>query len=193
MNHTGHVVGGMIAGGAVCFLASTTGDVELGWGILNEMAESPLSPNQNTMTLFGLFTTTLFLALFPDLDVQSVSQRWFFRIVFVLMAIMHFSGRHDLFIIVAFCAILPVLHQHRGWTHWKITPWLIALFLAIVQEYFHAQQRSYGGFAWGNVLELLERYWIFVVACVAGHYMHLFLDARSMRWLKFISNDANHH
>ena len=47
MNHTGHVVGGMIAGGAVCFLASTTGDVELGWGILNEMAESPLSPNQN--------------------------------------------------------------------------------------------------------------------------------------------------
>ena len=183
----------MIAGGAVCFLASTTGDVELGWGILNEMAESPLSPNQNTMTLFGLFTTTLFMALFPDLDVQSVSQRWFFRIVFVLMAIMHFSGRHDLFIIVAFCAILPLLHQHRGWTHWKITPWLIALFLAIVQEYFHAQQRNFGGFAWGNVLELLERYWIFVVACVAGHYMHLFLDARSMRWLKFISNDANHH
>ena len=30
MNHTGHVIGGMIAGGAVCFLASTTGDVELG-------------------------------------------------------------------------------------------------------------------------------------------------------------------
>ena len=193
MNHTGHVVGGMIAGGAVCFLASTTGDVELGWGILNEMAESPLSPNQNTMTLLGLFTTTLFMALFPDLDVQSVSQRWFFRIVFVLMAIMHFSGRQDLFVIVAFCAILPVLHQHRGWTHWKITPWAIALFLAVVQEYFLAQQRSYGGFAWGSVLELLERYWIFVVACVAGHYMHLFLDARSMRWLKFISNDANHH
>ena len=193
MNHTGHVVGGMIAGGAVCFLASTTGDVELGWGILNEMAESPLSPNQNTMTLLGLFTTTLFMALFPDLDVQSVSQRWFFRIVFVLMAIMHFSGRQDLFVIVAFCAILPLLHQHRGWTHWKITPWAIALFLAVVQEYFLAQQRSYGGFTWGNVFELLERYWIFVVACVAGHYMHLFLDARSMRWLKFISNEANHH
>ena len=193
MNHTGHVVGGVIAGGAVCFLASTTGDVELGWETLNEMAESPLSPTQNTKTLLGLFMTSLFMALFPDLDVQSVSQRWFFRIVFVLMAIMHFSGRQDLFVIVAFCAILPVLHQHRGWTHWKITPWAIALFLAVVQEYFLAQQRSYGGFAWGNVLELSEHYWIFVVACVAGHYMHLFLDTRSMRWLKFISNDANHH
>jgi hypothetical protein len=43
------------------------------------------------------------------------------------------------------------------------------------------------------VLELLERYWLFVVACVAGHYMHLFLDAPSMRWLKFISNDSSHH
>jgi hypothetical protein len=40
MNHTGHVVGGMIAGGAVCFLASTTGDVELGLETLNEMAKS---------------------------------------------------------------------------------------------------------------------------------------------------------
>ena len=193
MHHTGHVVGGIIAGGAVCFLASTTGDVELGWETLNEMAESPLSPTHNTKTLLGLFMTSLFMALFPDLDVQSVSQRWFFRIVFLLMAIMHFSGRHDLFVIVAFCAILPVLHQHRGWTHWKITPWAIAVFLAIVQEYFLSQNRSIGGFSWGNVWELLERYWLFVVACVAGHYMHLLLDARSMRWLKFISNDANHH
>lgn len=193
MNHTGHVVGGMIAGGAVCFLASTTGDVELGLETLNEMAKSPLSPTQNTKTLLGLFLTSLFMALFPDLDTQSVSQRWFFRIVFLLMTIMHFNGRHDLFVIVAFCAILPVLHQHRGWTHWKITPWAIAFFLAVVQEYFLAQKRNFGGFSLENVWELLEHYWLFVVACVAGHYMHLFLDARSMRWLKFISNDANHH
>jgi len=193
MNHAGHLVGGIIAGGAVCFLASTTGDVELGWETLNEMSESPLSPTQNTKTLLGLFMTSLFMALFPDLDTQSLSQRWFFRIVFVLLGIMHFSGRHDLFVIVAFCAILPVLHQHRGWTHWKITPWAIAVFLAIVQEYFHAQQRTYGSFEWGNVFELLERYWLFVVACVAGHYIHLLLDARSMRWLKFISNAADHH
>ena len=170
MNHTGHVVGGSIAGGAVCFLASTTGDVELGWETLNEMSESPLSPTQNTKTLLGLFMTSLFMALFPDLDIQSVSQRWFFRIVFVLMRIMHFAGRYDLFVIVAFCAILPVLHQHRGWTHWKITPW------AITNDYTN-----------------LKNSMLFVVACVTGHYMHLFLDARSMRWLKFISNDANHH
>ena len=193
MNHTGHVVGGIIAGGAVCFLASTTGNVELGWETLNEIAESPLSPTQNTKTLLGLFMTSLFMALFPDLDTQSISQRWFFRIVFLLMTIMHFNGRHDLFVIVAFCAILPVLHQHRGWTHWKITPWAIAFFLAVVQEYFLAQKRNFGGFSLENVWELLKHYWLFVVACVAGHYMHLFLDARSMRWLKFISNDANHH
>ena len=82
MNHTGHVVGGMLAGGAVCFLASTTGDVQLGWETLSEVAESPLSPTQNTKTLLGLFSTALFMALFPDLDIQSVSQRWFYRIVF---------------------------------------------------------------------------------------------------------------
>ena len=193
MNHSGHVIGGIIAGGGICFLASITGDVEIGWEILDEIKDSPLSPTQNTKTLLGLFSTALFMALFPDLDIQSVSQRWFYRIVFLLMLILHFNGKYDLFVIVAFCSILPVLHQHRGWTHWKITPWVIAVFLAVVQEYFLAQERTYGGFSWGNVLELLERYWLFVVACVAGHYMHLILDARSMRWLKFISNDANHH
>ena len=31
MNHTGHIVGGIIAGGTVCFIASVTGDIELGW------------------------------------------------------------------------------------------------------------------------------------------------------------------
>ena len=98
MNHTGHVVGGIIAGGAVCFLASTTGDVELGWETLNEMSESPLSPTQNTKTLLGLFMTSLFMALFPDLDIQSVSQRWFFRIVFVLLGIITgLYGIHRLF------------------------------------------------------------------------------------------------
>jgi len=85
MNHSGHVVGGILAGGAVCFLASTTGNVELGWETLTEVTKSPLSPTQNTKTVLGLFTTTLFMALFPDLDIQSVSQRWFFRIVFVLL------------------------------------------------------------------------------------------------------------
>ena len=193
MNHSGHVVGGVLTGGAVCYLASATGNAEFSWEALREITESPLSPTQNTKTVFGLFTTTLFMALFPDLDIQSVSQRWFYRIVFVLLGVMHFTGRQELFVIVAFCAVLPVLHQHRGWTHWKVTPWVIALFLAVVQEHFLAQERINGEFALDNVLELLQHYWLFVVACVAGHYMHLFLDARSMRWLKFISNDANHH
>ena len=40
MNHTGHVAGGIIAGGAVCFIASLTGDVELGWDTLNELKDS---------------------------------------------------------------------------------------------------------------------------------------------------------
>ena len=33
MNHAGHVVGGLLTGGAVCFLASTTGDVQIDWEI----------------------------------------------------------------------------------------------------------------------------------------------------------------
>jgi hypothetical protein len=193
LNHAGHVAGGIVAGSLVCFLAYSTGDVKIGFEVLNEISDSPFSPTENTKTLFGLFATALFMALFPDLDIQSITQRWFYRAVFVLLGIMHFTGRHDLFVVISFCAVLPVLHQHRGWTHWKITPWVIAIFLATVQEYFHAQQRNYGSFEWVKVLGLLEQYWLFVIACVTGHYVHLILDARSMRWLKFISNDSNHH
>ena len=41
MNHSGHVIGGIIAGGGICFLASITGDVEIGWEILGEIKDSP--------------------------------------------------------------------------------------------------------------------------------------------------------
>ena len=76
MNHTGHILGGVIAGGVVCLIAKATGNVEFGWNTLNEIMDSPLSPTQNNRTVLGLFLTTLFMSLFPDLDVHSVFQRW---------------------------------------------------------------------------------------------------------------------
>ncbi len=55
MNHTGHILGGVIAGGVVCLIAKATGNVEFGWNTLNEIMDSPLSPTQNNRTVLGCF------------------------------------------------------------------------------------------------------------------------------------------
>ena len=102
-------------------------------------------------------------------------------------------GRLDLFVVLAFGALLPLIHRHRGWTHWKVTPWVVSLFLASAHEYLVTRDAWFRSFSPGGVWEAMERYWPFVFACVAGHYTHLLLDSRSLKWLPFIRNPADHH
>jgi hypothetical protein len=193
MNFRGHVTGGFLAGATVCTAAVASGYVPWDSDALEHFLDSPLPLEGAIPLLLGLFGVTVFMSLFPDLDTASVPQRWFYRIVFVLLGVSYFTGHHDLFAVVAFLSPLPLIHKHRGWTHWLITPWLIAMLLAAVHEYLRIKDSLFSGFQWEQVLELLQTYWLFVVACVIGHYMHLLLDSRSIRWLPFIRNESDHH
>ncbi|HIF69217.1 MAG TPA: hypothetical protein EYQ29_07865 [Candidatus Lambdaproteobacteria bacterium] len=193
MNFRGHLNGGLLAGAITASVAVTTKYVSLSPEAFQHFTGNPLHWQGEVQTLIGLFLATLFMALFPDLDTASVPQRWFFRGMFVLLAFLFFTRQMELFAILAFVSLLPVMHKHRGWTHWKITPWVIALFLAVVFEYFRAKDSWAQGFSWQRVWEFLQQFWMYVFACVLGHYTHLLLDSRQIRWLPFIRNSTNHH
>ncbi|MGK5094683.1 hypothetical protein WDW89_22065 [Deltaproteobacteria bacterium TL4] len=193
MNFSGHFAGGIVAGGGITLVAIASQAVVLNAETLNQLVNNPLNAHNSIVVWMGLFLTTVFMSLFPDLDTGSIPQRWFFRIVFILLIFLYFKKWMDIFAVVAFSALLPVVHKHRGWTHWKITPWLIALFLGIILEYFRAKASWFQGFSWGNVEGLLRKYWLYVVACITGHYTHLLLDSRHVKWLPFISNSREHH
>ncbi|MBF0237396.1 MAG: metal-dependent hydrolase [SAR324 cluster bacterium] len=193
MNFKGHAFGGGITGIGVAGLAVFSGAIPVTPEVLKQIMNAPLQHMNPVLMLLSIFAVTWFMSLFPDLDTASVPQRWFFRIMLIILGILYVKRQMDLFALVAFSVLLPVIHKHRGWTHWKITPWLVSAFLAIVYEYFRVQDAWFASFSWHNVLAFLKQYWIFVVGCVAGHYTHLFLDSRSVKWLPFISNSTNHH
>jgi hypothetical protein len=193
MNFQAHLQGGLVAGSIAVSVALGTGYAEWHNDAWQRFLDSPLNFEQPISLLLSLFVTALFMALFPDLDTTSVPQRWFFRGMFILLAILYFQKELEIFCLLAFVTLLPVMHKHRGWTHWKVTPWLVALFLAIIWEHFRVQDTMRERFSWENVWGTLYGSRAFVFACVLGHYTHLLLDSRRIRLLPFIRNKPQHH
>jgi len=192
MNFKGHITGGTLAGVGVAGLAIVSGYSPLNQAVLQQFIETPFSLDNSITTLAGLFLITCFMSLFPDLDTTSIPQRWFYRLLFVCQGVLYYQKKLDWFALLAFLSILPVVHKHRGWTHWKITPWLISVFLAAVYEYFQVRDAWFREFNWENVLQFLQIYWMYACACIIGHYTHLLLDSKSPL-LTFLRNDKNHH
>ena len=193
MNFQAHLQGGLVAGSIAVSVALGTGYAEWHNDAWQRFLDSPLDFEQPISLLLSLFVTALFMALFPDLDTTSVPQRWFFRGMFILLAILYFQKELEIFCLLAFVTLLRVMHKHRRCTHWKVTPWLVALFLAIIWEHFRVQDTMRERFSWENVWGALYSSRAFVFACVLGHYTHLLLDSRRIRLLPFIRNKPQHH
>ncbi len=188
MNFSGHIAGGVGAGLAAGAVALGFGDElgahteEIGGVVVGRAAYG-----------WACFLTALLMSLFPDLDTASIPQRWFLRGMFAALVAALYFQQTALFVVLAFAALLPLIHRHRGWTHWRVTPWLIAFFLAVSHEYAVTRGLWFGSFQWNRAVDLVAAYWPFVFASVLGHYTHLVLDSRSIKWLPFINNPAGHH
>ena len=68
MNFKGHLTSGVVVGVGIAVGAVDYGYID----------------GDDLQTQAAVAGTTLFFALFPDLDTSSVPQRWFFRLVFLL-------------------------------------------------------------------------------------------------------------
>ena len=178
MNFSGHLVGGVLAGGAVVALAVITRNTFVEVDSVNQLFSRQAWLSGDTKALTALFLITCFMALFPDLDLPSIQQRWFYRVVLVVLVVLFFMGQGEVFALVAILVLLPVIHKHRGWTHWPITPFLIAIMMALIFEYQRSTKSWGGGFSVDNVFLYLKTYWMYVIGCVLGHYTHLLLDSK---------------
>ncbi len=143
---------------------------------LQKILERPYQTDGDLPLLSGLFLLTLFMSLFPDLDSASVLQRWFYRIILIILIGLFFTGQTGLFAAVTFVSLLPLLHRHRGWTHSKFTPFILAILFAAILEFNRSANALTGQFSPGNMVDWFYTYWIYVLACVAGHYTHLLMD-----------------
>ena len=189
MNFGGHAMGGVVAGFAAAAVAGVAGAGSGAPAMFGEL-EEVLGTGAFSAGCFG---AAFLMALFPDLDTASIPQRWYLRIMFAGLVASVLAGWMELFVVLALVALLPLLHHHRGWTHWRLTPWGVAFLLAVAHEYADARASWFSSFSWADVWALLLEAWPFVLACVLGHYTHLLLDSRSVRWLPFVSNSPGHH
>jgi len=189
MNFGAHAAGGVVAGVVAAGVAGIASAGEQAPAMFGEL-EGVLGTGAFAVGCFG---AAFLMALFPDLDTASIPQRWYLRIMFAGLVASMLAGWMELFVVLALVALLPLLHRHRGWTHWRITPWGVAVLLAVAHEYAEARASWFSSFSWEAVGGLLLEAWPFVLACVLGHYTHLLLDSRSVRWLPFVRNAPGHH
>lgn len=113
-----------------------------------------------------LMLTTLLGALFPDTDTDSKGQNLFYAVLAVLDLALIIQGAYQWAAFLGFCALLPAIGHHRGWTHtwWAmlIVPSPIVLLPALLIR--------------TPIPFLLP----FYAAAALGYFSHLLLDRKFM-------------
>ena len=113
------------------------------------------------------------LSLFPDVDTKSIPQKIFYRVLILLAFFLFLKEYYEVASLLLLGAITPLLGNHRGWTHWKVTPFL--LFLLFIFCYDSVGFHKYTlqqllALSWKNL-------WLLGAFCLGG-WTHLVLDSR---------------
>ncbi|HDQ39558.1 MAG TPA: hypothetical protein ENN39_00780 [Desulfonatronum sp.] len=137
-------------GGALFFLLALTAVLWLGI----------YRPDYQTLALLAVIT--LLAALFPDVDTDSKGRVLFYGALLALYLVLMIQGRYRLAAVLGFCALLPAVAHHRGWTHSWWAMLLVPLPILILPVAFYER----------SPLLLLP----FYLAAVLGYLSHLVLD-----------------
>ncbi|XPV77844.1 MAG: metal-dependent hydrolase [Desulfovibrio sp.] len=150
----GHLAGGVVFGFAGVFAS-------VWYGIFSYQTQP--------MLLAGLLGFCLLGALFPDVDTDSIGQRFFYLIMVVIDIGLIYMGQYQWAAWLGLFSMLPALDKHRGWTHSWWAMFVVPLPILAV-TYFEKLPISYvGGMDW-------YKYLPFYCAFVLGYFSHLLLD-----------------
>lgn len=69
------------------------------------------------LTAAGWLVFTLAGSLFPDIDIKSKGQKYFYRLVLLFFIVLTFNHKFELMCCFSFIAITPMLVRHRGVFH----------------------------------------------------------------------------
>ena len=147
-NYKGHLIGGLIAYLSIIAVC--------------------ISIRPSLVTSCEWLFFTLAGALFPDIDVKSKGQKYFYYIIFILFFCLMYQGKFQLLSCLSFITITPMLSRHRGVFH---SVWLIVL-MPIVLWGFISMLFPY----------LMKPLLINTLFFIVGGLSHILLDC-SMSWI----------
>lgn len=149
--YKGHLAGGMIVFGALCFILV------------------PAIIKQPSMLIIGEWLLfALAGSLFPDIDIKSKGQKYFYYVVFCFFIILAMSKRFEMLSCFSFIIITPMLARHRGIFHnfWFVItiPLIMWVFVAMAMP------------------RVSQQFFFAILFFIAGAVSHLWLDfgARQM-------------
>lgn len=139
-----------LIGGALFFLLALAAVLWLG----------VYQPDPRTMLLLAMIT--LLAALFPDVDTDSKGRILFYGALALIYLVLMIQARFRLAAVLGFCALLPAVAHHRGWTHSWWAMLVVPLPIIILPVAFYDS----------SLTSILP----FYVAAVLGYLSHLVLD-----------------
>ncbi len=163
MNFKGHITGGIVTGAAL------TGSAIL--------FSEPLGVPAPPLVLVQIFSITVFFSLFPDLDISSIPQRWFFRAIFIILLGLSYYEHYEEATLLALVAITPLLDHHRSWTHNIFSVLLFPVVMAGIYEYLLMKKQFFYQWSMDQLISHLHNHIWLVIACIVGWYTHLCLDS----------------
>ena len=115
--YKGHLVGGVVA-----------------FGLLFAVLMYLICTQQPSHLMIGEWLLcSLAGALFPDIDVKSKGQKYFYYVVFIFLAFLAAQQRFQMLTCFSFIAITPMLARHRGIFHCQWFVITVPLLFWIVQ------------------------------------------------------------
>jgi membrane-bound metal-dependent hydrolase YbcI (DUF457 family) len=112
--------------------------------------------------LWGVIVVSILFGLFPDVDTNSKAQDIFFWLVFIVDLILIYGDEFVAAAYLGLIAMLPILGNHRGWTHSRLAMLLVPLPI-LIGPLLHDSNTLSAGL-------------LFYAAAVAGYFSHLLLD-----------------
>lgn len=153
----------------------------------------------NIVVIAGCFVVALLFGLWPDVDISSKSQKVFYSALFVLNVVLIFILKwYFAAALLGLFAMIPILSKHRGWTHSRITMFLLPGLFFVIPVY--AEYPSWGiGWVelpdlidsllkWERLPDVLLKGLAFYLAGLIGYASHLYLDGILFRKRKSRAN-----
>ncbi|MFQ6042196.1 MAG: metal-dependent hydrolase [Candidatus Poribacteria bacterium] len=176
-----HFTGGIISYSVFYFLALCT-SLALKFGLQWDVSKVPVISLNVWIAVLCFFIAVL-SGLWPDVDIKSTTQKIFYRIFLILDVFLIYKGitggRRYLLIsaLLGVFAMLPLVGKHRGWTHSRITMFLLpSLFLLPAMYNISLRNLNLTSFDYAHLdytdLSGLPLY----IASFIGYGTHLYLD-----------------
>jgi membrane-bound metal-dependent hydrolase YbcI (DUF457 family) len=167
--YKGHIAGGGIAAGCVyglgVFLHGPMQRAEWVPASVYTLPGWPIGTWDGVAYGASLAAVCLLFSLFPDIDTESKGQRVFGSLLLTGIVVLIAARQFREASLLGVFAALPLVSNHRGWTHTKAAMVMVPLPIAIVPYLYMPGAPRIG----------VPLY----IAAVVGYYTHLAIDGRA--------------